>query len=927
MNLKLLLDNHEIDLQGNETFPLNKTFSNLDNPSDIINEYSKSINIPMSQANNKILANSYRLDRSIVKDGTANIGLYLDPNKRIPMVLLHNESILIDGYAKYVSSTQGVSGGYYTLNLFGALGDVFYELMKVVCSVDQLSSDDIQSDGNKYVLNDYQDGSVNYDSEFVSNSFITNQSNSSSLDQSTSIYDIYGAAPSYRGFYPNFKSDKIQTSTEEIQNISDYLKDKWINTYLSSRMITNPSEEDIQEATEYVEALDPESVVGDGFKDYLVGDYRANKMRPFIYFNKLMYMFQQKISEISDYTLVLDNSWFNDNNPYWAKLVYMFDFLQKRGQDMSDSFLFSSPLSTDQNVTTAWKNGGINKSVINFGTKNVFTTSNTLSINPSTIYLDLKLNRRIIPYHFETTPDISPQNSDIINPSVPEMITGGTLHMNNNTFIKLTFNLKQNSAIVDNKVFWATLTGNNAGGYTPDGYTNDNTLILQEGSNSSLPEDIKYSPTIDEWCGYINVPSMIFDGNFNDDYTIDLDVEMYCGTTKATSIEVANHASTAFFYIDYFNQGYLSAVAIEDSDSYFFYGSSLKVGVLATEYIKTETIPVQLGSFYKLEEPIFNVILQYTKMFGLIWDMDYATKTINLMRRESYFNNYSVTNWDDKIDLTKNIVVEPVSFPTQYIKFSYDDVDGYNYSSYKDKYGSSYGDKIIRTAYSFNSSDTNIFSGIKPSMASNRPIITLDDYYNWNLSSTIKSQRDPVLKIECASADDSSSIETCRWCFRNENIAHSAYVSNDTSIMTNESCYIKPGLFSAPTMILVESFPIYAPIYIDGYYSCLFNTPMVDYTTDKIFSLAKGNAIYDVCWNNFINERYNAQNKKLTAYFNINLVEFSNFKFNNLVVVDNQMFMVNKIIDFEPTTNTSTKCELLQVGNINNYTTPFKTFI
>jgi hypothetical protein len=85
-NIQLFLENQEVELTDKVSFPLNKSFENLWNPTDIIVEYSKSINIPASKFNNQIMANAYRLDRQFNgADSATNIGMYLNPLKRIPM--------------------------------------------------------------------------------------------------------------------------------------------------------------------------------------------------------------------------------------------------------------------------------------------------------------------------------------------------------------------------------------------------------------------------------------------------------------------------------------------------------------------------------------------------------------------------------------------------------------------------------------------------------------------------------------------------------------------------------------------------------------------------------------------------------------------------------------------------------------------------
>jgi hypothetical protein len=48
MKIQLFLNDLEVELNDNINFPLTKTFENLSNPTDIIVDYSKTINIPIT---------------------------------------------------------------------------------------------------------------------------------------------------------------------------------------------------------------------------------------------------------------------------------------------------------------------------------------------------------------------------------------------------------------------------------------------------------------------------------------------------------------------------------------------------------------------------------------------------------------------------------------------------------------------------------------------------------------------------------------------------------------------------------------------------------------------------------------------------------------------------------------------------------------
>lgn len=71
-------------------------------------------------------------------------------------------------------------------------------------------------------------------------------------------------------------------------------------------------------------------------------------------------------------------------------------------------------------------------------------------------------------------------------------------------------------------------------------------------------------------------------------------------------------------------------------------------------------------------------------------------------------------------------------------------------------------------------------------------------------------------------------------------------------------------------------------------------------------------------WRNYLNEIFNVHNKKVTCYVRMSYPEFINFKFNQLFVIDNCTFLVNKIIDFNPNSTAPTKVELIMIDDVTN---------
>lgn len=909
MNIQLFIDNEELELIGNESFTLNKTFDSIENPTDIIVEYSKSINIPITKKNNRIMGNSYRLDKEIIYNEDSNIGMYLDPNKRIPIKVIHNNTILLDGYAKFVSSTVSQSERYYTLNIFGVLGNIFYTMRDIVVKDDGVVS-------KEYILNDYSLGQDNkytkFDKDFVYNSWSFDSADISH-PRDAYIHQIYGAAPTYCGFYPNFNPKKVQSTAFGLNLISDELRDKWYNTYLSNNNITSPSDRQKEMANEYVEGLDPDGLVGNGLKDYQMRDYRSYKQRPFIYFNKLMYMFNDKIEELFDYKVELDKNWFNVNNPYWSRMCYMFDHIQKEDVDIQPSTPFKI-------INTQTSDRVVDESSITYAvtiSKEVegSTTSTTLITNPFNLVLDLKLEDSLK----EVYPYIS-QDMDIV------------LRTNNNIRISVEYGgvtkyyysaPRSLQTVINQPEIW------NANWDLP---TSDNFIPLSRSTDNMI--DGCKNIYQKEWCYYLPIPQMMFD-NINSSNVLNITVELSSNYRQ-------NPLMSSFFAA---GNDYTSPypISLNRNDTNVAYGILHSYTTPLSYQTSWQNMDVRLSTFYKKDEPIFDIILQYTKMFGLVWDVNYNTKTINIQRRETLFNNYTVEDWSRKLDKTKPLLVQPVVFPSKYIKFGYEDVNGFRYSQYKDEYNSHYGDKILRTKYEFNSEMNNMMSGILPLIASNRSFVSYKTMIDWDTTSKLSSQIDEIVRLECASSNDDRPISVGNWCLRSHNKGEeTSYISNDTALMlfNNESCYLDYRAIEA-NQIPINSYkeiiglPVLSPIWKDDtdvfstygtYYSCLFNTPKVDYTKDLIFDRANGRSIYDLFWGNYISDRYNVQNKKVIANFYLSISDYNNFKFNNLVLFENQLFLVNKIIDFNPTSNLTTKCELIQIQDINNYNKPLEKF-
>ena len=913
MRIQLLLANNEVELTKNVQIPLNKSFQNTFNPTDIIVDYSKTISIPMTVINNKVLGNAYRLDRTIMDniDDMENIGLYLDPTKKIPFNLIYNGQELMNGYAKFTSANYSKGNKCYNLNLFGSLGDYFQSMKDIVTSYDKLTDEQKnESDGGmKYVLNDHINNKV-LDCSYVQKSWEHENNNPNDFTDSSIIdQDIIGFAPAYRGYYGmDFKSTDYEYYGGEIVSINHDLEMNLKNTYClnefgksygsgfeagSADNIATTAER--EEADNFVSKLGIDNIVGDGMKEYQMGQYRSYHQRPFIYLNKLMYMFKEKSKPLTGYDLNLDPTWFNDKNPYWTKLVYTLNYLEDI--DKIPSTQTYTPITE------------IEYTLYQTPTNNKFGTgSRSYSFVPNSSMVDVEGCHSAVKFKYDNRSD--------------GLYSYGLMSNKNTALVyELTLTTASGS---QTKRFWASLGGNQ---YKPDGLGLDDSNKTYAVYTAPSPlVSFKLDYFENEWLGFL--PAVKFDvpeGDELSEATLTIKTDIYSADSSPFVLWTGGYGSSVLNLWDK-----LSNV------------TSTNMGFFIYKTTASNSVNIGLDILYMDDKPLFDVILQYTKMYNLLWKVDDVNKVITICRKSTYFKDYEILDWNHKLDRSKDYLIEPITFDSKYVNFNYEEVDGSRYKAYYDKYGISYGGKKLKTSYGFNSSDYDLFSDIKPSIVSQRNYVKYSDLQEWNISKNnqpyINTTLDPIQRIESVDTDDSKAINESGWYFRLGNVSLSSpqYITDDTDLMISKKnyCYISRALIEemiyagSDKVKEINSLPVFGLVAnVDSqYYGCIFNCPNEDYASNKDITNAKGHYIFDNIWKDYINERYNIQNKKLVAYFNITPWEYLSFSFNKFVLVDNQLFMVNKIFDYDVNSSSTTKCELIQVTDISKYTEDYLNF-
>jgi hypothetical protein len=892
MNIQIFLDNQELELSPDTAIGLNKTYSNLYNPTDIIVEFSKSINIPITQRNNKVFGNAYRLDRNVV-EGSNNIGYCFDPLKKIPMKLIYNGELIMDGYAKFISATSAGDKKHYTISLYGVLGEIFQKLLRVVASPSQLQEDQ----NNNYVLYDpFTQLKVN--KEYIKSSW-DNDHNSIGTENIKTT-DIIGFAPAHRGLYQEFSPSKIQVDDDTIDDISNYLTTKWKDYFVSIGISEEVAEKRAAD-------MNADEVVGEGFPDYQMREYRSYELKPYIYINQLFELFRNNCRWLTGYEIEYDNTWFNVNNPYWARMCYMLDFLENKGTNPDYEKEFAAQTAVHPSTVTDNTSGyEVKFHTESFVGASKIDTTNGLSIYPFELVLDKKVD-------FGST--------------TPPFVTLG-LANDTNVFIDVTLT---SGGVSHTNKYWSN-------GYfdessIPEGYTADTYIPMDKNGllfMDSIPQDRQYNPQL-SWI----IPSQNLSTKIVNGVTVSVDVRISnnkTGYDKSKGVWSYYTFDASAPYPQPAWKEYLLSSSTTSTDETM---TVAKINYKSTWRVSST---VRLRDIYFGEEPPFKILLQYTKMFGILWDVDYHNKKIILKTKQTYFKDYSIEDWGHKLDRSGDFTVHPLSFEDKFVKFNYDKIDGFRYSGYSDKYGVQYGEKILKTAYDFNTSTHNIFEGVNPSSSSSKNYVPFESFINWRGGGFLSITDDKVL-IDAESDDENSPITIENWYLRGKNkvLPYTNIITDDTGKMMGDDCYCyldREYAINSGMGIETNVFPSFdiaikgSEVLLNdsGVYGVTFSVPKEDFTSSKLPTQAKGNYIYDLFWNNYISGVYGGRNKKVVGYFNLDHNDYHNFTFNKFVTIDNQLFLVNRIIDFNINGRGTTKCELVQVSDIGTYTNVTKSF-
>lgn len=936
MKIELYIQNQLIELDESVQFTINKEFTDLTNPSSIINDWTKEISIPFTVHNNTVFGNIFIPNTVEVGYSTQRF-MQFNPHEKLDFKLIYNGEILMIGYAKITSVVQSQGKGYYNITLNGELGKIFSELKKITFNIKQYENpEDINRyyiDGSQYldtyinrnlvatsfttlptnltlnsphiiqpsrtVLNAFRQNAQDVTNTFT-NYYVYPIQNLDAIYIDKIVADFAVGSKSYVLFYSqpqltglldtryNLPPNDVITDIK-ITNIptgANYLVINCRNNYKPNVMLNQPYTDivgfipvnsysnnfdfksievngNIKSISEFIDEnadtsllnTNAESIVGDGMLPRSMNEFRSYHQQPYIYFNKLFQIFNKQLLKMFP--------------EYSIELDE--DWFNEDNEHYANLCYTLKRLVNEEEGSTIESNYLL-------GTDTITIPANSSTPTMSSFNIVINPSVAKIPMYSSNAFDTSDLNSTTLNTDL---------------YFKAVVKCDawKNVDIVDGSCILLDVT-------------------LTDGSDYT--ETYSYVTGKANPVNHISVPYTITRRKIEDEYIISFVCPFTTILSKTKFVNKCQVNISARIVGNLLNKNLLTndvKLTLEDSIVYLSTGNILK----------RSNTPFTLNDLWNNEYNLFDEILHYCKMYGILIFVE--DNIIKFKKRTNFFKDYTIENWDDKVDFSNDFTLIPSMLEDKYLKFNYKEDNTLLNQEYKELYNVNYGEIKVNTNYRFNDNTKNIFDLEAYNTILYSPVINNiarmvnSDSFSKNIVSEVYlhlSDSDNkyvgkfgsyfIRKNTNAQVDSTAGSGTIK-------------ITDDSSLMVSNNVYCY-NYNNVSFMTLINQLPNIDIVGSDKVV-CLYNQPMLSYVYNSTYSDTQG--IYQKFWNNFIEELYNMNNKKITCYVHLTAQDFKDFRFNKFVCVKDQLYLVNKIYDFNIESNELTKVELISINDINNY--------
>ncbi len=861
--LRIFIEGKELDSLDSVTVPITKQFEELSDPTVICNDYSKTVTVPLSKNNNEIFGHCYNPDRLIVagSEDTPLVGIYFDPYKKLDCRLQWGDDVFFTGYAKMLKVTN--KGYEVTIN--GELGKVFQELQKI--TFDKTKYED-EEDIAKYWI----DGSVYLDATM-------------NADFVKSCWSVYMPSTTlYKVGDSNYKAGNLISFVLNPYRSSNYEGSKHISQYAVTEAVENSKwcEAVTYNNKTYTPTLAKFSAVLDDMAPYQLRQYRSYQQFPVMYFNQFWQIFKTKAEEVTGYKWETSGKVFGSY--FFVRSVFAlknYENIVKDVNSQEDStFYYTIGLSHAQQREP--------DKYASDGTVLVKNASGADILNPKYNLMRFTLSdsyMEIRSYNYSST---------ALNRST--LYYGGS---SNYAYIALSVCGKR-------KIVWVNSA---AVADAVQRFTNVVVIGVEDQSNMPMWVDLRLP--------YNNTAIAVFpkDG-YDDEYS-------------------GNRLSFRFSSGWVGEQKYAQAIVGVKSDgsiftSNLYRGESTIIGTGSNSCYENSFnsgVEVTLNTFLSKG---WDLILEWCKAFRVQITADNLNKVLKFQGSDDYFASPTVTDMTERVD-TSTFEVDLLRTDKKKFVFGQANENSNTSQVYEDSYGVGYGCIKFDTGYNFGSDEQQVVT-LRTPLIKQLSTYLVSDLFAGKLTYDLQA---PTLSVEDDEGKYAGLDEGTFFYLRfasNKGIALTddsefelgedkvyPYVNDTyTAVASGAEIY-----YTIPNTITLDTtvYPVASPFYVNniGIPLMQFGIPAMQYVSSSSAVPQSGNNIFSDYWKKYLNERYNVQNKKVTTYVRLSPSDFIGFNFSQLWKIGNQVYIVNKIYDYDITSDKPTKVDLITIQDINAY--------
>lgn len=950
-DLHLFIGGKEVEFNNDPKILFNFKETDLENPTNVKNSWTKTITINSTPANDDIFTHFWNLER------TQGGGINFNAMVKTPFELYINNALIQNGYAKLDNVKMSNNSIQYQISLYGGLGDFFYNLSYVQGSV----GDEKKTLASLIYINSEistepeLDFTINRDT--IKAAWDTITETGTQLDK----WKVINFAPVYNGIPDDFDADKVLINNRGSAGIFHKNEGGYQPIYNGSKNVSGYS---LGEMTEELTADE-------------TFDFRSYLQRPVVNVKRVIEACCHPANN-GGYQVKLDTHFFdnggpNTENPYWTKAWCTLPMLRDLEVEGGESTEITG--ATIQNTSKNRKN-------VVFGTSslsqidnvrlriNVGLNTSEITGSPSTLYTH---------YHFDSPAHTT--NTDYVrnydyNGAALFMLVGrdvnGVICAQSDAYCLSSYAYNQ--------------YGNPIGdGFSVEGYPAPKNIRYVEGvwkksgtkwrfcNRQGQQVDIEFT-----FPGAAPIASLeiatqtnagekvvykVWGNEFKDNtpnisFVLAWPQEYVSENTLKTYAQVIAPRNMTHFTYD-ITDFYAIATDFEAlfSDTYI-----PKSKLLSTSYTPAD------------------FLISYCKMFGLYFYRDPAELAddptscpqgvIHIMDRDTFYKDEYV-DLQDAIDRSKTMTITPTMAASKWYRFEQEPIESEAGNAYKKTYGYNYGRQLVNTGYDFDNNTTDLYKGNvfksgvmvrekdkyfampingAPVYAYNGFKYSLFDigedgydsveleinkriYNKTDINTLNLKGYDAMPKLQCHTEKNSASDGDGVLLFYKGYVQtpNDYWLTDDVlemqTINGGNACWLMPnaGIDAAGNSIAIKTniLPHFSRDLVNFglqegniVNSWNFGQPQVIFSPNTYTT--ENDNIYSKCWKSFIGDMFSVDGKSLNCYVNFKGVPSADW-LRKWYWFDNSIWRLNEIKDWNAADENTTNCTFIKVQDINNY--------